>query len=72
MARYSGMMACEHHYPLVIQYEDTDAGDITYHASYINFAERARSAWLTGRIFAVRLAVRAKSGLYYSQAGSRI
>lgn len=36
----------EHHYPLVIQYEDTDAGGITYHASYINFAERARSAWL--------------------------
>ena len=31
----------EHHYPLVIQYEDTDAGGITYHASYINFAERA-------------------------------
>jgi acyl-CoA thioester hydrolase len=36
----------EHHYPLIIQYEDTDAGGITYHSSYINFAERARSAWL--------------------------
>ena len=35
-----------HLYPLVVQYEDTDAGGITYHASFINFAERARSAWL--------------------------
>ena len=43
----------EHHYPLVIQYEDTDAGSITYHASYINFAERARSAWLRASGFSL-------------------
>ena len=43
----------EHHYPLVIQYEDTDSGGITYHASYINFAERARSAWLRAAGFSL-------------------
>lgn len=33
-----------HLYPLVVQYEDTDAGGIAYHSCYINYAERARSA----------------------------
>jgi len=36
----------QHHYPLRVQYEDTDAGGIVYHAQYLAFAERARSAWL--------------------------
>ena len=35
-----------HIYPLKVQYEDTDAGGIVYHAQYLAFAERARSAWL--------------------------
>ena len=35
-----------HRYPLRVQYEDTDAGGIVYHAQYLAFAERARSAWL--------------------------
>ena len=35
-----------HRYTLRVQYEDTDAGGITYHAKYLAFAERARSAWL--------------------------
>ena len=35
-----------HEYPLVVQFEDTDAGGIVYHANYINFAERARTALL--------------------------
>jgi len=35
-----------HHYPLRVQYDDTDAGGIVYHAQYLAFAERARSAWL--------------------------
>ena len=35
-----------HHYPLRVQYEDTDAGGIVYHANYLAFAERARSAYL--------------------------
>ncbi|NCW30231.1 MAG: YbgC/FadM family acyl-CoA thioesterase [Alphaproteobacteria bacterium] len=35
-----------HRYWLRVQYEDTDAGAIVYHAQYLAFAERARSAWL--------------------------
>ena len=35
-----------HNYHLRVQYEDTDAGGIVYHARYLAFAERARSAWL--------------------------
>ena len=37
---------CRHDYYLRVQYEDTDAGGIVYHAQYLAFAERARSAWL--------------------------
>ena len=36
----------KHDYRLRVQYEDTDAGGIVYHAQYLAFAERARSAWL--------------------------
>ncbi|MGC8470204.1 MAG: tol-pal system-associated acyl-CoA thioesterase [Acetobacteraceae bacterium] len=32
-----------HRYPLRVYYEDTDAGGIVYHASYLRFAERART-----------------------------
>ena len=38
--------ADNHFYPLRVQYEDTDAGGIVYHAQYLAFAERARSSWL--------------------------
>ena len=38
--------AGNHLYPLRVQYEDTDAGGIVYHAQYLAFTERARSAWL--------------------------
>ena len=38
--------ADNHLYPIRVQYEDTDAGAIVYHAQYLAFAERARSAWL--------------------------
>ena len=34
-----------HQYGLVVQYEDTDAGGIVYHANYLNYGERARSAF---------------------------
>ena len=29
-----------------VYYEDTDAGGVVYHASYLRFAERARTEWL--------------------------
>ena len=40
------MVGAAHHYPMTVQYEDTDAGGIVYHANYVNFAERGRSALL--------------------------
>lgn len=32
--------------PVRVYYEDTDAGGIVYHASYLRFAERSRTEWL--------------------------
>ena len=37
----------KHLYPLRVQYEDTDAGGVVYHANYLAYAERARSAAFT-------------------------
>ena len=31
-----------------VYYEDTDAGGVVYHASYLRFMERARTEWLRG------------------------
>jgi len=36
----------EHVLPVRVYYEDTDAGGVVYHASYLRFCERARSDWL--------------------------
>ena len=42
-----GWFEGSHHiYPLLAQFEDTDAGGIVYHANYVNFAERGRTAML--------------------------
>ncbi|HKL66182.1 MAG TPA: tol-pal system-associated acyl-CoA thioesterase [Roseovarius sp.] len=35
-----------HRYPVQVQYEDTDMGGIVYHANFLKFIERARSAWV--------------------------
>jgi len=35
--------AAAHEYFLRVYYEDTDAGGVVYHASYLRFAERART-----------------------------
>lgn len=56
--------------PVRVYYEDTDAGGIVYHATYLNFCERARTEWLRslgagrdflredfGLIFVVRRAI---------------
>lgn len=32
--------------PVRVYYEDTDAGGIVYHATYLRFLERARTDWL--------------------------
>ena len=36
-------------WPLRVYWEDTDAGGVVYHASYLRFMERARSEWLRAR-----------------------
>ena len=33
-------------WPTRVYYQDTDAGGVVYHASYVNFMERARTEWL--------------------------
>jgi acyl-CoA thioester hydrolase len=33
----------QHRYAVRVYYEDTDAGGVVYHASYLRFAERART-----------------------------
>ena len=35
-----------HVFPLMVYYEDTDAGGVVYYANYLKFAERARSEFL--------------------------
>ena len=39
-------MSNHHELPVRVYYEDTDAGGIVYHASYIRFAERGRTEML--------------------------
>lgn len=35
-----------HRFALRVHYEDTDMGGIVYHANFLKFIERARSAWV--------------------------
>jgi len=55
-----------HTHPVTVYYEDTDMGGIVYHANYLKYIERGRSAWVrdlgidqnalreAGIVFAVR------------------
>lgn len=36
-------------WPVRVYWEDTDAGGVVYHASYVRFLERARTEWLRSR-----------------------
>ena len=36
-------------WPVRVYWEDTDAGGVVYHASYLRFLERARTEWARGR-----------------------
>lgn len=33
-------------WPVRVYYEDTDAGGVVYHSTYLNYMERARTEWL--------------------------
>jgi acyl-CoA thioester hydrolase len=35
-----------HHFAIRVYFEDTDAGGVVYHATYLRFAERARTEFL--------------------------
>ena len=45
-------------HPVRIYYQDTDAGGVVYHASYLNFLERARYEWLRELGFTVDTMIR--------------
>jgi acyl-CoA thioester hydrolase len=38
-------------WPIRVYYEDTDAGGVVYHTSYVRFMERARTEWLRSLSF---------------------
>ena len=42
-------MSVDFEWPVRVYWEDTDAGGIVYHASYLRFLERGRSEWLRDR-----------------------
>lgn len=51
-------------WPLRVYWEDTDAGGVVYHASYLRFLERARSEWLRSQGVA-QLRVRDEHGVLF-------
>ncbi|MEX0958036.1 MAG: tol-pal system-associated acyl-CoA thioesterase [Burkholderiales bacterium] len=40
--------------PIRVYYQDTDAAGVVFHATYLNFLERARVEWLRARGFELR------------------
>ena len=51
-------------WPVRVYWEDTDAGGVVYHASYLRFLERARSEWLRARGVS-QAQVRARDGVLF-------
>ncbi len=51
-------------WPVRVYWEDTDAGGVVYHASYVRFLERARTEWLRAR-GVDQLALKRSSGLAF-------
>jgi len=51
-------------WPVRVYWEDTDAGGVVYHASYLRFLERARSEWLRSRGVAQQR-LRAEHGILF-------
>jgi acyl-CoA thioester hydrolase len=49
-------------WPVRVYWEDTDAGGVVYHASYLRFLERARTEWLR-RLGVDQLALKEATGL---------
>ncbi|RUL76726.1 tol-pal system-associated acyl-CoA thioesterase [Dyella choica] len=51
-------------WPVRVYWEDTDAGGVVYHASYLRFMERARTEWLR-RLGVDQLAFKQATGLAF-------
>lgn len=45
-AAHAGVIDIPFSFPITVYWEDTDAGGVVYHASYLRFLERARTEWL--------------------------
>lgn len=54
-----------HIFDIRVYYEDTDMGGIVYHANYLKFIERARSAWVR-ELGIDQNAMRARDGLIFA------
>ena len=54
-----------HRFDFRVHYEDTDMGGIVYHANYLKFIERARSAWVR-ELGVDQNAMRARDGLIFA------
>ena len=59
--RFEGI---EHRFPVRVYFEDTDLSGIVYHANYLRFMERARSAMLRAAGIDQRAAHEAGEGAY--------
>jgi acyl-CoA thioester hydrolase len=58
-------------WPIRVYWEDTDAGGVVYHASYLRFLERARSEWLRALGYA-QDALREREGLVFVVRAMRL
>jgi len=54
----------EHHFPVRVYFEDTDLSGVVYHANYLRYMERARSAMLRAAGVDQRAAHEAGEGAY--------
>ncbi|MER0202467.1 MAG: tol-pal system-associated acyl-CoA thioesterase [Nitrosomonas sp.] len=50
--------------PVRVYYQDTDAGGVVYHSTYLNFMERARYEWLRALGFNVHSMVEVHNMLF--------
>lgn len=58
-------------WPIRVYWEDTDAGGVVYHASYLRFLERARSEWLRALGYAQE-ALREREGVVFVVRAMRL
>ena len=58
-------------WPIRVYWEDTDAGGVVYHASYLRFLERARTEWLRSLGFG-QDALREQEGLVFVVRAMRL